>query len=120
MCADAGRNTFEKAIDDLFQPGLHILQCEIRSDQAHAAVDVESNSAGGDHSSLMHVHGCHAADGKSVTAVAVRHAQRVARDPWQRSDIADLLINRFVHFAHQFFSRDDPRRHAHTLLVTRW
>src|SRR6266576_886921 len=119
MRADPGRNALEKPIDDFFQMRLYVIQREVRSDQAHAAVDVEPDTAWRNHTALMHVHGCDTTDRKSVTAVAVSHAQRVARDAWQGRDIADLLINGFIHFAHQFFCRDDPRRHAHTLLVTR-
>ena len=98
---------------------LHVVQRQIRGDEAHAAVDVEPDAAGRDHAAFVHIHGGDAADGKSITAVAVRHAKRVARDSRQSRDVADLLVNRFVHFAHQFFRRDDPRRHAHAFLVTR-
>ena len=98
---------------------LHVVQRQVRGDEAHAAVNVESNAAGRDDAAFVHVHRRDAADGESVTAVAVRHAERVARDARQRRDVADLLVNGFVHFAHQFFCRDDPRRHAHALLVTR-
>ena len=117
--ADPSRDALEKAIDDFFQPRLHVIQRELRSDQAHAAVDVKPDPARRNHTASMHVHGCHAADRKSITAVAVSHAQRVARDAWQGRDVADLLINGFIHFAHQFFCGDDSCRHAHTLFVTR-
>src|SRR5205823_4216760 len=119
VSADSGWDTLEKPIDDFFQARSHIFVCEIRLDQAHAAVDVESNSAGRDHTALMHVHSCDAADRKSVTAVAVSHAQRVACYAWQGRDVTDLLINGFIHFAYQFFCGDDPRRHAHALFVGR-
>jgi hypothetical protein len=47
----------------------------------------------------------------------VGHAKRVASDAGQSGNVADLLVNGFVHFAHQFFCRDDSRRHAHAILV---
>ena len=119
MRADPGRDALEKPIDDFFQPRLDVIQREIRTDQAHAAVDVEPDAARRDHAAFVHIHGCDAADRKAVAAVAVSHAQRVARDAWQGRDVADLLINGFIHFAHQFFCGDDPCRHAHTLFVTR-
>src|SRR6266446_8549662 len=51
--------------------------------------------------------------------MAIGHAERIACYAGQSRDIANLLVNRFVHFAHQFFRRDDPSRHAHAFLVTR-
>jgi hypothetical protein len=99
---------------------LHVVHREVGGDEAHAAVDVEPDSAGRNHAAFVHVHGGDAADGKSITAVAIRHAERVAADPRQSGYVADLLVNRFVHFAHQFFRRDNPRRHAHALFAGRW
>src|ERR1043166_2006965 len=51
--------------------------------------------------------------------MTVGHAKRVTRNARQSSDVADLLIYGFVHFAHQLFRRDDPGRHAHVFPVGR-
>ena len=80
MSANARRHTLKKAIDDFFQARLYIFQCQVRGDEAHAAVDVEPDAAGRDHAAFVHIHGSDTADGKSITAVAIRHAKRVARD----------------------------------------
>ena len=86
MSANSCRHALKKAIDDFFQMRLHIFQCQIRGDEAHAAVDVEPDAAGRDHTAFVHIHGSDTADGKSITAVAIRHAERVARIPgkWRR------------------------------------
>ena len=118
MSANARRHALEKPIDNLFQMRLHVIERQVRGDEAHAAVDVEPNATGRDDAAFVHVHRRNAADGESVTTVAIRHAKRVARDARQHGHVADLLVNRFVHFAHQFFCRDDPSRHAHALLVS--
>ena len=67
----------------------------------------------------MHVHRGDSANGKSISAVAIGHAKRVTCDPGQCGDVADLFVNRLVHFTNQFFGRNDPRWHAHPLLVAR-
>src|SRR5438128_3805900 len=118
VAADASRHALEEKIDNFFQARLYVVAREVCDDQTHAAVDVESNAAGRDHTALVHIHGRNAADGESVAAVAVGHAKRVARDARQRGDVANLLVNGFVHFAHELFCRDDPRRHAHALFVS--
>jgi hypothetical protein len=46
VSANARRHAFKQAIDDFFQARLYIFQCQIRGDEAHAAVDVESDAAG--------------------------------------------------------------------------
>src|SRR5213596_2816340 len=118
MAADASRDALEEKIDNFFQVGPYVVEREVCDDQTHAAVDVESNATGRDHTALVHIHGRNAADREPVAAVAVGHAKRVARDARQRGDIADLLVNGFVHFAHELFCRDDPRRYMHALFVS--
>jgi hypothetical protein len=46
MTADACRHTLEKKIDDLFQTRPHIIEREVGGDEAHPAVDIESNATG--------------------------------------------------------------------------
>jgi len=70
----------KKAIDDFFQARLHLFQRQVRGDEAHAAVDVEPDPAGRNHAAFVHIHRGDTADGKPITAVAIRHAKRVARD----------------------------------------
>src|SRR5439155_23974392 len=53
VSAYSGWDTLEKPIDDFFQARSHIFVCEIRLDQAHATVDVDSNSAGLDDTAVM-------------------------------------------------------------------
>src|SRR6266545_280497 len=117
MAADARWHALEKKIDDFFQTRLDVVKHEVGGDQAHTAVDVESDAARRDHASLVHIHRCDPPNGKTIAAMAVGHAERVAADARQRGYVADLLVNSFVHFAYQLFCRDDARRHAHTLLV---
>ena len=64
---------------------------------------------------VLHVHGCDATNGKPIAAVAVGHAECVAADAGQCGDVADLLVNSLVHFAHQFFCRNQsvPARAYH-------
>ena len=101
------------------QMRLHIVEREIGDNQAHAAVDVESDAAGRNDAAFAHVHRCDAADRKAIAAMAIGHAERVTRNPGQSGDVADLLVNGLVHFANQLFGRNDPRRHAHAVLVSR-
>jgi hypothetical protein len=45
VSANACRHALKKAIDDFFQVRLYVFQCQIRGDEAHAAVDVEPDPA---------------------------------------------------------------------------
>ena len=118
VAADACRHALEKKIDDFFQTRLHVVDGEVGDDQPHAAIDIESNATGRDYAALVHVHRRDTANWKPVAAMAVRHAERVAGDAWECGDVADLLVNGFVHFAHQLFRSDDSRRHAHAIFVS--
>src|SRR4029453_3668576 len=120
VTANARWYALEKKIDDFFHTRLHVIEREVGDNQAHTAVDVESDATGRDHAALVHVHRCDATNGKPVTAMAGGHAKRVAADAGQCGDVTDLLVNGFVHFAHQLFCRNDARRHAHPVLVRYW
>src|SRR5207245_5088870 len=101
MAADASRDALEEKIGNFFQVGPYVVEREVCDDQTHAAVDVESNATGRDHTALVHIHGRNAADREPVAAVAVGHAKRVARDARQRGDIAVLMVNGFVSYGNK-------------------
>src|SRR5712691_2507133 len=117
MAADASWHALVEPVNDAMQMRFHIVEREVCDDQTHAAVNVEPDSAGRDHTTLVHVHGGDAADRKPVAAMSVGHAECIAGDAGQRGDVADLLVNGLVHFAHELFCRDDPRRYAHAFFV---
>ena len=119
MAAHPRRHALKQKIHNFFQMRLHVVQREIRGEQAHAAVDVEPDTAGRDDAAFADVHCRHAANRETIAAVTIGHAERVACNPGQRRDVADLLIDGFVHLAHEFFRRDNSRRHAHAFLVGR-
>src|ERR1043166_9694617 len=77
VSANARRHPLKKSIDDFFQVRLHIFQGQVRGDGAHAAVDVEADTARRNDASFAYIHRGDAADWKSIAAMAVRHAKRI-------------------------------------------
>jgi hypothetical protein len=66
---------------------------------AHAAGDIEPDAAGGNDATFGRVESGHAADGKAVTPVSVRHGIRRLDDARQLGDVGYLLVDFFVHVA---------------------
>ena len=61
-----------------------VLAAQVRSQQAHATVDIVPNTARRDNT-VGKLGGHHAADGEAIALVHVGHRQRVFHDPWQGS-----------------------------------
>ena len=95
-----------------FQPGFHLVHGQVGSNQSHAAIDVEPDTARRDHS-FFGVKGRHAPDGEAVTAMSIGHAQGVPLNARQAGDIADLINNSFVYPLDQRFRGKHQRRNPH-------
>ena len=78
------------------------------SQQAHAAIDIETNPSRRDHSPFGGISGSYSTDWKSIAKVPIRHAIGVLDNPWQTSDVAYLLTNGIVHAVDKLFRGDDP------------
>ena len=113
-----GGNPLVEPVHEVFQPRLHLVENQVRDDQAHAAVDVEPDAPRRD-DALVGVHGRHAPDGEAVPGVAVGHAQGVLDDARQGGHVADLLEDGCVHFPDELFRAVDPRGDAHAPLEGR-
>ena len=70
--ADSGRNREEELVHQFADAGARLLLGQRRQAEAHAAVDVESDPAGGDHAGCR-IKSRNAADREAVPPVAVRH-----------------------------------------------
>jgi len=91
--------------------------CEIylRGQQAHTAVDIVSNAAGGDHPFWV-AGGSHTADGEAISLVHIRHHQYLSHQPWQRGGIHRLFKGFIVHHLFQQApGGEDTHRDAHIL-----
>ena len=88
---DAAGHLGEQLVDELFDTRLDIIEREVGADQAYAAVNIVTHTAGRDHAALVRVGRRHAADAEAVAPVNVRHGQRVPDDAGQRGDVGDLL-----------------------------
>ena len=70
----------------------HVLLSEVRPQQSHPAVDVEAHTARRHHrAGVLHVEGCHVADGKAVAGVNVWQSHTAAHNARQCRHVGDLL-----------------------------
>lgn len=89
---------------------------EIGCDKAHAAVDVKSDASGRD-DAAVHVKCGDAADGESVAAVPVGHAQGGCDDAGKAGNVGELVKDGKVHVFEEFFAGKDAGRDAHSFFV---
>ena len=107
-------------VDERLTPPAELLLGEREHEQAHAAVDVVADAAGGD-DAVRRLHRRDAADREAVALVDVRHGERGPNDPWERGDVLELL-ERLVALdgREQLLVREDTRGHAHVRTGARW
>ncbi len=107
----------EARVDELLDSRPYVCHREVRSNQAYAAVDIEPDSARGDHALLV-VEGRDAADWETVAPVNVRHGEGPSHDSRHRGDVRDLLRRLVLTQLgdHGLVDEDDPAR-AHARLV---
>ena len=116
LAADPGRHPLEQPVDQLVEVRLDLLIVQVGGHQPHAAVDVETDAARRDDPGLG-IHGRHAADGKTVAPMPVRHAVGVFDDAGQGGDVGHLVEDPFVHLGEQVFRGNNPGRNPHAFLV---
>jgi len=136
MGTDPRRDVAQQCIGQFRQARPNVCHLQLRSQQAHAAIDIVTYPPGGNHP-LVRIEGGDTADGKSVAPMDVGHTQGRPDDARQHGDVAYLLQGLFtaqhfhhggtgVHQAfgpHGAFPRDAPaaginllNRNAHGLL----
>lgn len=82
----------EQGLRQLLLHRLHILLVQIRAQQTHATVDVETHAAGTYNGQrIVHVESSHVPDGKSVAGMNVGQSNGPAHDARQRGHIGYLL-----------------------------
>jgi hypothetical protein len=83
---------------------------------AHAAGDVETDTAGRDDPACVGVECGHAADRKAVAPMGIRHRIGGAEDARQGGDVGGLLQHLLVHVANQGLGRVEHHGHPHRTL----
>ena len=111
-----GRHPLIEPVDQLLEVRFDLVIGEVGGDQAHAAVDVETDPARRD-DPFLRVHGRHSSDGKAVAEMAVGHAQGIPGDPREGGHIGDLVVDRLVHFLNELLRGVDAGRNPHPFLV---
>ena len=97
--------------------GMNFADRHVRAQQPHAAIDVVADSARRD-DSILGIERGHAAYGKPVALVNVRHGQGVAHDARQRGHVDELLERAVRGDLVQHVVRGiDARGHAHVRAV---
>ncbi len=114
--AHPGRDPLVEPVDQLLEMRFDFGVGEVGGDQAHAAVDVETDSPRRD-DPFLGVHRRHSADGEAVAEMAVRHAEGIAGDPREGGHVGDLVVHRFIHFLNEFLRGVDARRNPHPIFV---
>ena len=111
--ADACRNLAEQRVGKRLLHRNNVGDFETGQHRAHAAGNIEADPAGRHHTALVWVKRRHAANGKAVAPVGIRHGIGRLYNPGQRRDIGRLFVDLVVHFADQVFVGIDDRWHPH-------
>ena len=88
---DTARDILKQFADECFRPAFQLLGIEIRSDQAHAAIDVVSDATGGDNAVRARVCRSDTTDDEAVAPVQIGHRKRVFDNARQVRDVRHLL-----------------------------
>ncbi len=111
--ADAGGDFAEQGIGEILLHGFDVRTPQSRVQGPDAAGDVKAHAARGHHAAGLRIERGHAADGKAVAPVRIRHRVRRLDDPRQPGDVCDLFIDLVVHRPDQVRVGVDDRRHVH-------
>ena len=85
----------EEGLRQLLPYGPDVIDRQVGPQQPDAAVDIEANPTGGDHSRRVgHIERGDIADGEAVARVTVWHRDGALDDHWQSGDVGDLLDRR--------------------------
>ena len=116
LAADSRRDGGEQPVDQLGESRLDFLPGQRSRHQAHAAVDVEADPAGGN-DAVGGVEGRHPSDREAVAAVPVGHAQGVTHDSGQGGHVGGLFEHGFVHPLQERTGAVEAGGHEHPGLV---
>ena len=115
-CAGAAHACGDLCKQRVRQPLFHGLDIGARESGvqgAHAAGNIEPDTARRNHAAKIRIEGGHTADGKAVTPVRVGHGVGRFHDAWEAGDIHDLLIHFVVHGLDQLLVGEDDARNPH-------
>ena len=115
--ADAGRHGAQKFRGKRRKMGLHVLERDPGSKEAHAAVDIVANSSWGNDSVVL-IESGDATDGETISPMDIGHGQGVVDDAWQMGDMGDLIEARvFADISHHGFGGEYQAGHSHLSLA---